>query len=67
MQLNNVFLLPCIEWEVGGGGGRFPLGRVKGGWLLLIAKWIGFCIYNLEMTPKPKVKYLPQCFCSVTV
>ena len=20
MQLNNVFLLPCIEWELGGGG-----------------------------------------------
>ena len=35
MQLNNVFLLPCIGWELGGGGG--PLGRVKGGLLLMIA------------------------------
>ena len=33
MQLNNVFLLPCIGWELGGG----PLGRVKGGLLLMIA------------------------------
>lgn len=49
MQLNNVFLLPCIEWELGG-----PLGKVKGVLLLMIAKWMGFCIYNLEMTPKPR-------------
>ena len=54
MQLNNVFFSPCIELELG--GSLFPLGRGKGGGglLLLTAKWLGFCIYNLEMTPKPR-------------
>ena len=53
MQLNNVFFSPCIELELG--GSLFPLGRGKReGLLLLTAKWLGFCIYNLEMTPKPR-------------
>lgn len=64
MQLNNVFLLPCIEWELGGG----LLGRVKGVLLLMIAKWMGFCIYNyFGNDTQTKVKCLQQCFCSVTV
>ena len=29
MQLNNVFLLPCIEWELG--GWSFSLGEGEGG------------------------------------
>lgn len=41
MQLNNVFFSPCIELELG--GSLFPLGRGKGGGVVVAdCKMVGF-------------------------